>query len=87
MVLPDDSGPYISTTLPSGYHHHSTVSSIYDPLWNVLSIPIFLFDHILMTAHLPNCFSIEASASSRTLFFAVAVMSHKKNLKVTVLDV
>gem|GEM_PF-1244125 len=62
MVLPEDSGPYISTILHFAYHPHSAISSPSEPDENVSILVLAHSSHNFIIDHFPNCFSIIDSA-------------------------
>ena len=73
VVLPLDSGPYISIILPFGYPPiPRAISNDNDPL-EIVSISLCSLSPSYITAPLPNCFSISNNTWSNVLSLVVFV--------------
>jgi hypothetical protein len=73
VVLPELSGPYISTILHFAYHHPSAISRDREPLELVsIFIPQSLSQSFIIDPF-PNCFSIIARASFKAAFLSICM--------------
>ncbi len=74
VVLPDDSGPYISTILPFGTPPIPIAKSNVNAPVEIASIFNFAFSPNFIIEPFPNCFSIPAIANSRAFSFSISIL-------------
>jgi hypothetical protein len=67
VVLPEDSGPYISIILHLAYHHHKASSKDILPDEKVATFVNFLSPSFIID-HTQNCFSIIERAAFKASF-------------------
>src|SRR3954466_14619762 len=75
VVLPDDSGPYISTTRPRGRPPTPSARSRPSDPVDTTSMSLIASASIFMIEPLPNCFSIWESAAANALDLLSSISS------------